>query len=94
MVFDYAEYDLTGLIEAQRYRFTVPQVRMPHSVSVVLGACTHHAVHSPAICLTCKSFFAHGYNRNSLFNYVAWCMLISCWLLPRVSTPGDVCDVA
>lgn len=27
MVFDYAEYDLTGLMETQKNRFTEPQVR-------------------------------------------------------------------
>ncbi len=27
MVFDYAEYDLTGLMESQKYNFTEPQVR-------------------------------------------------------------------
>jgi hypothetical protein len=27
MVFDYAEYDLTGLMESQKYTFTEPQVQ-------------------------------------------------------------------
>ena len=28
MVFDYAEFDLTGLMESQQYKFTEAQVRL------------------------------------------------------------------
>ena len=36
MVFDYAEYDLTGLMESQKYSFTEPQVRDVGAITHVL----------------------------------------------------------